>query len=177
MLCRSDESASNRRSPLSLRSDVPPMTKYERDLQEVLAAAEAELRRVEERRLELTARVAALREEQRQADRLALAESHGIYDAAVVTHHSDEQKKIRLFRSLFRGREDVYPKRFESTRTGMKPYRLVSPGWRRDGSTTGRRVSRRSGRCIHSSSAAAPSLLPAGARHGFLAGSAFGGRR
>ena len=35
---------------------------------------------------------------------------------------SPAQSKIALFRSLFRGREDVYPRRFESLRTGKSGY-------------------------------------------------------
>lgn len=35
---------------------------------------------------------------------------------------SPSESKIRLFRSLFRGREDVYARRFESTRTGKSGY-------------------------------------------------------
>jgi hypothetical protein len=31
-----------------------------------------------------------------------------------VKQHSPTEAKIVLFRSLFRGREDVYPRRFES---------------------------------------------------------------
>lgn len=42
--------------------------------------------------------------------------------AALVTHKSPSSAKIRLFRSLFRGREDVFPLRFESRRTGKKGY-------------------------------------------------------
>lgn len=36
--------------------------------------------------------------------------------------HSPPEAKIRLFRSLFRGREDVYPRRFESRKTGRAGY-------------------------------------------------------
>jgi hypothetical protein len=36
--------------------------------------------------------------------------------------HSPSEAKIALFRSLFRGREDVYPRRFESRRTGKSGY-------------------------------------------------------
>jgi hypothetical protein len=36
--------------------------------------------------------------------------------------HSPAPTKIALFRSLFRGREDVYPRRFESRRTGKSGY-------------------------------------------------------
>jgi hypothetical protein len=33
-----------------------------------------------------------------------------------ITNESTEKQKIALFRSLFRGREDVFPRRFESKR-------------------------------------------------------------
>lgn len=39
-----------------------------------------------------------------------------------VNQHSPPEVKIALFRSLFRGREDVYPQRFESRRTGRAGY-------------------------------------------------------
>jgi superfamily II DNA or RNA helicase len=42
--------------------------------------------------------------------------------AAVVHHLSPPEQKIALFRSLFRGREDVYPRRFESRKTGKSGY-------------------------------------------------------
>ncbi|MBX3744747.1 MAG: DEAD/DEAH box helicase family protein [Verrucomicrobiae bacterium] len=41
---------------------------------------------------------------------------------APVCRSSDAAAKIELFRSLFRGREDVYPRRFESRRTGRSGY-------------------------------------------------------
>jgi superfamily II DNA or RNA helicase len=39
-----------------------------------------------------------------------------------VSKYSTETAKIELFRSLFKGREDVFPRRFESKRTGRKGY-------------------------------------------------------
>lgn len=39
-----------------------------------------------------------------------------------VTNNSPPATKIELFRSLFRGREDVYPRRFESRKTGKAGY-------------------------------------------------------
>lgn len=39
-------------------------------------------------------------------------------DLVSVTHTSTVEAKIALFRSLFRGRVDVYPRRFESRKTG-----------------------------------------------------------
>src|SRR5260370_2556203 len=39
-----------------------------------------------------------------------------------VTNNSPPAAKIKLFRSLFRGREDVYPRRFQSRKTGKAGY-------------------------------------------------------
>jgi len=40
----------------------------------------------------------------------------------VVHHESSPEAKIALFRSFFRGRDDVYPRRFESRRSGKCGY-------------------------------------------------------
>src|SRR5437762_6213925 len=40
----------------------------------------------------------------------------------LVHQLSSPNEKIALFRSLFRGREDVYPRRFESRKTGKSGY-------------------------------------------------------
>ena len=42
--------------------------------------------------------------------------------AGLVTNQSPSAAKINLFRCLFRGREDVYPRRFESRKTGRGGY-------------------------------------------------------
>lgn len=39
-----------------------------------------------------------------------------------VGNHSPPEAKIQLYRSLFRGREDVYPRRFTSKKTGRSGY-------------------------------------------------------
>ena len=39
-----------------------------------------------------------------------------------ISQHSTPGLKIALFRSLFRGRDDVYPLRFESCRSGKSGY-------------------------------------------------------
>jgi superfamily II DNA or RNA helicase/very-short-patch-repair endonuclease len=44
---------------------------------------------------------------------------------ADVNHLSSPEAKIALFRSLFRGRDDVYPRRFESRKTGKSGYSPV----------------------------------------------------
>jgi hypothetical protein len=43
-------------------------------------------------------------------------------NAPLLGQHSPAAAKIAFFRSLFRGREDVYPRRFESRRTGKSGY-------------------------------------------------------
>ena len=43
-------------------------------------------------------------------------------DGGIVDHRSPQGIKIALFRALFRGRDDVYPRRFESRRTGRSGY-------------------------------------------------------
>ena len=45
--------------------------------------------------------------------------------AMAVRHGSSPEQKIALFRSLFRGREDVYPRRFESRSSGKTGYSPV----------------------------------------------------
>jgi hypothetical protein len=44
--------------------------------------------------------------------------SHAVQPS--VTNHSSESEKIALFRSLFRGREDVFARRFESVKNGQE---------------------------------------------------------
>ncbi len=39
-----------------------------------------------------------------------------------ISQHSSAEEKIALFHSLFRGREDIYPQRFESRKTGRAGY-------------------------------------------------------
>ena len=42
-----------------------------------------------------------------------------------INNYSPPEVKIALFRSLFKGREDVYAKRFESVKTGKSGYQPV----------------------------------------------------
>jgi superfamily II DNA or RNA helicase/very-short-patch-repair endonuclease len=42
--------------------------------------------------------------------------------AVAVTNHSPPDAKIKLFRFLFQGRDDVYPRRFENRKTGKSGY-------------------------------------------------------
>ncbi len=52
-------------------------------------------------------------------------------DVALVSRRSSAASKIALFRSLFRGREDIYPRRFESLTSGRSGYApACSNEWR-----------------------------------------------
>ena len=52
-------------------------------------------------------------------------------EVAVVSHRSSAESKIALFRSLFRGREDIYARRFESLASGRSGYApACSNEWR-----------------------------------------------
>jgi len=53
---------------------------------------------------------------------LQVKEAHA---SAGVNHNSTSEEKIQLFRSLFRGREDVYPRRWESSKSGRSGYSPV----------------------------------------------------
>jgi superfamily II DNA or RNA helicase len=94
------------------------------DINRLLAKTKAELLELETRRSELIARVAEL--QRKKAALLQPIASPGVDDnQPTVTNQSLLEEKVTLFRSLFRGREDVYPRRFESMKTGKKGYQPV----------------------------------------------------
>ena len=56
---------------------------------------------------------------------IVLPPTGGVASRVDVNHVSPPDAKIGLFRSLFRGRDDVYPRRFESRKTGKSGYSPV----------------------------------------------------
>ena len=88
---------------------------------------------------EVRARLEQLAAEQKQLERelhaLHLAQERMNAVQRIPQRISDilpPEKKIRIFRSLFRGREEVFPRRFESTKTGKSGYQPVCVNeWRR----------------------------------------------
>ena len=89
-----------------------------------LAEAEEELARLNARRAELLGHVAEL-QQARAAFLEGPATPPAMGSQTSIKNQSTQEAKIALFRSLFRGREDVYPKRFESLKTGKKGYQPV----------------------------------------------------
>ena len=89
----------------------------------LIDATEAELAKLNARRSELLARAVELQRE--KAVLLQPLGAPDLYDKPIVTNQSSREEKIAIFRSLFRGREDIYPRRFESVKTGKKGYQPV----------------------------------------------------
>ena len=81
-----------------------------------LAALDAKRTALQERIKQLQGLKQSIADEQLPFDRLS--ESN-------VTNESTQEQKIAIFRALFRGREDVYPRRFESKRSGKSGYQPV----------------------------------------------------
>ena len=96
-----------------------------RDLAEInrlLAEAKEELIKLDARRVELLKQITELQQEQALHGQETFPQITG---SPSLTNQSSQQAKIALFRSLFRGREDVYPKRFQSLKTGKTGYQPV----------------------------------------------------
>lgn len=88
-----------------------------------IKAAEKELAILNEKRIKLEYKIRHLKNLQQ-----SIAEEKLPFDQNLkisITNESAEEQKVTLFRSLFRGREDVFPKRFESKRTGKSGYQPV----------------------------------------------------
>jgi superfamily II DNA or RNA helicase len=91
------------------------------EIDQMIAEAEKELAQLELRRSSVIQTIKKLQEEKDHASRLSPKPLDN-EETAPVTKQSSESEKISLFRSLFKGREDVYPRRFESRRTGKAGY-------------------------------------------------------
>ena len=94
-------------------------TKAEIDL--LIEKVEEELARLNTERSKTIEKLKNLRSERAQIDRPP-SQISLFYDNVSVSNDSSEDDKIALFRSLFRGREDVYPRRFKSVKTGRSGY-------------------------------------------------------
>lgn len=94
------------------------------EINRLLAEKEQQLAQLDVRRAELLAHITTLQQEKAPFLRLQepLLPSVGVPS---MTNQSSPEAKIALFRSLFRGREDVYPRRFESLKTGKQGYAPV----------------------------------------------------
>ena len=92
-------------------------------INEKIDAAEKKLAELDEKRAELKEYIARLRNSQDSIT--SDAGQHSEINKNKITNESQDEEKIALFRSLFCGREDVFPKRFESKRTQKSGYQPV----------------------------------------------------
>ena len=93
------------------------------DIEQKIAEIEAELAGLDRHRNQLLEELAHLRQQ-------ILQENTSIqlklkFQGALVTNQSSQEEKIYLFRSLFKGREDIFPRRFENAKTGKSGYAPV----------------------------------------------------
>ena len=96
------------------------MSQKNLDAENEASLIELRLAELEEERRRLTAGLTRLR---REMDSPAPAQTVREAAASYQVHHlSSSDEKIRLFRSLFRGREDVYPRRWENLKAGRSGY-------------------------------------------------------
>ena len=84
-----------------------------------------EAARIRERLARLTAERQALQTRLAELEAGSLSEPDSNPRKATVTDRSPAADKIALIRSLYRGRDDVYPKRWENARTGRAGYAPV----------------------------------------------------
>jgi superfamily II DNA or RNA helicase len=91
------------------------------EIDQLLAAARQELSGLDTRREAILDQIDNL---ERQRALLIEGSANTLEDLGepAVTNHSSENEKILLFRTLFRGREDVYARRYENVRTGKTGY-------------------------------------------------------
>ncbi|MFH1674291.1 MAG: DEAD/DEAH box helicase family protein [Pseudomonadota bacterium] len=92
-----------------------------------LLSIDAEIKAAEEELADLDVKRAVLKKKIQQLKKI----KHSVSDnrsyipqtfPVKVTSESPEKEKISLFRALFRGREDVFPRHFESAKSGKSGY-------------------------------------------------------
>ncbi len=92
------------------------------EIERLLRVAEDELLYMQKQGKFLVDQITSLR---REREALVSTDNEGspaLNSGGLVTNESSEEAKIALFRSLFRGREDIYARRFESRTTGKSGY-------------------------------------------------------
>jgi len=93
------------------------------DKEQKIADIEAELSNRDHRRGQLLDELTQLRRPSIEENYQAQLPLH--LQEVSLTNQSPQEEKIKLFRSLFKGREDVFPRRFENSKTGKSGYAPV----------------------------------------------------
>jgi superfamily II DNA or RNA helicase len=92
-------------------------------IEQKIAEIEAEIADLDHHRSQLLKELALLRQQVLTRNTPTQLALH--LQQSPINNQSSQEEKIRLFRSLFRGREDVFPRRFENTKTGKSGYAPV----------------------------------------------------
>ena len=92
------------------------------DFEQRIATLEQKIQTIDVEREVLFQELSELKYQLRQRHQKEL---HLLTEKATVTQQSYTKDKINLFRDLFKGREDVYPKRFVNSKTGKSGYAPV----------------------------------------------------
>ena len=95
-------------------------TKEEIEL--LITVLEKDLHELNEKREQIQKRITELKHQRQLLINQIPSDPTSQADQPSVTNHSSESEKIALFRSLFRGRDDVFARRFESAKTGKSGY-------------------------------------------------------
>lgn len=98
--------------------------KNKAEVDRLIVKAEEEFAILNAERAKVIDKLKKLRCERAQIDRPP-SQLPLFFNNVSLTNNSPQDLKIALFRTLFRGREDVYPKRFESVKTGKSGYQPV----------------------------------------------------
>lgn len=92
------------------------------EIERLLKVATDELSLLQKQREFLIDQISSLNRERENLLHASVEEAQVQYSSGRIASQSSEKAKIRLFRSLFCGREDVYARRFESRKTGKSGY-------------------------------------------------------
>ncbi len=88
------------------------------NLEQRIAALEHKIQGIDAEREALLQELTQLKNQQQQ-------NPVRLITGATVTQQSSNKDKVNLFRDLFKGRDDVYPKRWENSKTGKSGYSPV----------------------------------------------------
>ncbi len=89
------------------------------EIDRLIKKTQAELNNIEEKK---NVALEKLRRLQIQKNQLAKDTASVDFNGPKVTNSTPQAEKISLFRALFKGREDVFPKRYESAKSGRSGY-------------------------------------------------------
>lgn len=92
------------------------------EIETLIATLEKDLNELNEKRAQLQKHITELKKQSAFLINQITPHKTPQADQTSISNRSSESDKIALFRSLFRGREDVFARRFESTKTGKSGY-------------------------------------------------------